>query len=643
MARNLLIVEFKEEAEYFLKHHPDLMRSAKVLSLLPEASEVLIKEGIPFETSTAYLPRTSHEECLTYVDQATQEINRLVRVTDSAGIRHAYLNALTFYFRPYMSYVVTMIEICVNHIKINAVDTIHACRYKNIDHSQYGLFSKERILGNILRGFSARIDVRLHELVVPDRVNVDHMKKFLRDCFCSFVFPLELQTLKGRKHKALVFYSLRYYFDRIAKSFKDVGHYNVAPDAKSFTRLTDTSHGFDLHNIHVSPWGWKEDKQFDESWRSSVEDLKNAHTGRKLFNWRGCDFSSVAFDKIEHGYGPEFKRLNRQSASFKKFLSVLRPQAVLSHLARDFSYAMGEIATLLNVPSILISHGSHVPAKNQFDRMEWYDHGKGLIHTDYQYHLLQSPWAVEHVRAMGYQGNYYAVEPLIFPKVARSEKTALQLKMFPRSQGRKIVVHAGTAKPRGSNRFYIYETLDEYIAYISDLVEEARNIPEIFLIIRFRPHSYLSTAQLQALLPKGDHYVIATEGPFADYLKIADLMVSFSSTTIEEALINEIPVLQYDPSGRYVHIEGAGWKDKAFAHVDSVYYIGERSVLQPGLKWIVDNHLNSTIIGNLFERHIFKPGEAVTVQEFLSRLMDGSLPKPINLKEKKHLDGVEIF
>ena len=57
MARNLLIVEFKEEAEYFLRNHPDIIRGAKVLSLLPEASEVLIKEGIPFETSIAYLPR----------------------------------------------------------------------------------------------------------------------------------------------------------------------------------------------------------------------------------------------------------------------------------------------------------------------------------------------------------------------------------------------------------------------------------------------------------------------------------------------------------------------------------------------------------------------------------------------------------
>lgn len=275
--------------------------------------------------------------------------------------------------------------------------------------------------------------------------------------------------------------------------------------------------------------------------------------------------------------------------------------------------------------------------------MEWYDHGKGLIHTDYKYHLLQSPWAVEHVRSMGYQGNYYAIDPLIFPEVDRSGKEALQLEMFPQSKGKRIFVHAGTPKPRGSNRLYVYETLDEYISNISDLVEAARGIPEIFLIIRFRPYPYLTTEQLKALLPKGDHYVIATEGPFADFLKIADVLVSFSSTTIEEALINRIPVLEYDPSDRYMHIPGVRWQDKAFAHADSVYYIGDRKSLSSGLKWILDNHLNATIIGNLFERHVFKPGEAVSVHEFVRLVLNGNLPKPLDLKHKKHLDGVEIF
>jgi hypothetical protein len=42
-------------------------------------------------------------------------------------------------------------------------------------------------------------------------------------------------------------------------------------------------------------------------------------------------------------------------------------------VARDFLYALGELAQIMDIPSILISHGSHVPAKNDYEKMEWMD------------------------------------------------------------------------------------------------------------------------------------------------------------------------------------------------------------------------------------------------------------------------------
>jgi hypothetical protein len=63
MAKTLIIVEFKEEVEFLLKEHPEIFNGeTKVFSLLPEASEALIRHGIPFETSMDYFTRSSHEE-----------------------------------------------------------------------------------------------------------------------------------------------------------------------------------------------------------------------------------------------------------------------------------------------------------------------------------------------------------------------------------------------------------------------------------------------------------------------------------------------------------------------------------------------------------------------------------------------------
>jgi hypothetical protein len=644
MADQLIVVEYKEEVEYLLQNHPELFKGhVKVISLLPESSVVLEASNIAFETSVNYFSKNSHEDCLQQVDLIIRQINEGLTLHDGNHLKKIYMNALTFYLRLYLSYVFWVMELLNNIIQSGSATRLHICRYQDNDFSGYVLSSKERILGELAEAFKDQIEVCYYSLKIPASARPDRRKKILKKLICSVLFPLEMMRMgKLRKHP-MVFYSLKYYFDHIARSFKGNDLFNVAPNKKSYTRLVDSGAGVQLNNVHLDDAFGFRDHEFQASLRKAMTDLKSLNATRQLFSFRGFDFSSILFRKCDLGFGPELEKLNRQIGALKKFYARLNPAVVLSHVARDFSYAMGELAELMGIPSILISHGSHVVPKNEYDRMEWYDHGKGLVHTDYRYHLLQSPWAVEHVRAMGYQGNYFAIKPLIFPTVDRTGKNEFQLKMFPQSQGKKVFVHAGTPKQRGFNRFYIYETLDEYIAYMCDLVEAARHMPEIFLIIRFRPFSCLSTSQLKQLLPSGDHYVVATEGTFADYLRIADVLVSFSSTTIEEALINRIPVLQYDPSDRYMHLPGACWQDKAFAHADSVYYIGDRKNLMPAMQWILENHLNSTLVGDLFERHVFQSGEAVSVEEFIKALIDKNLPEPIQLKVKKHLDGVEIF
>lgn len=644
MAKTLIVVEFKEEVEFLLKDRPEVFKGdVKVLSLLPEASEVLLKNGIAFETSVPYLPKGSHERCLECVETIIKEVNASMSIKDRHGLCHTYTNMMTFYMRIYVGYIVCVIELLANVRDRYDFDEIIACRYADNDRTQIGLLSQERILGEIAGLFAPDVRVQSPVLNIPSQVRVSSLRKWLRSVIYAVYFSVEMMFFKRSQRPAIFYFSFKYRFDEIAKAFRSWDHFNVEPDVRSFARMTDDSLGFMVRNIHLSGLAFSPDRVFVNSWSGSIKEFKNRCDKKQLCVFRGRDFLSIVLRKMEQGYGPQLSGLNQQVAALKKCFDRIKPSVVLSHMARGLSYALGELAESMNIPSILISHGSHVPPQNRFDRMEWFDHGKGLVHTDYRYHPLQSPWALKHVCAMGYRGNYYAIDPIIFPKVDRSHKETLQLKMYPQSQGKMIVVHAGTPKQRGANRFYIYETLDEYVAYMSDLIEEARKIPEIFLIIRFRPLSYLSTSQLRALLPKGDHFVIATEGSFADYLKIMDLLVSFSSTTIEEALINGIPVVQYDPSGRYVHIAGPVWQDKGFAHVDSVYYIGERRGLGAGLQWILDNHLNATIVGDIFERHVFKSGEAMSIHQFVERLVKGDLPKPIDLKIKPHLDGVEMF
>ncbi len=633
MAKRLIIVEFKEEAESLLGLSAD-PADALWLSLLPETSAYLKERGIPYVNTLDYFGRRSHEEGLSQAEKIMGRISETVALVDSLGVRHAYINTLTFYLRHYISFIIFNVEVISNCVRENGIKQIEVCRYRRSHVAEWVLTPDERVLADIAGVVAKYFNISLKEHFIPGKsLGGEGLVAWGRALYRMLFHHWALRQFKNLPHTGVLFYSLKFNFDRLARALKDCSLLNLIPERGPLFRLKEEKDGLEVHNLHLDYFLPNHDEKFQISLYRTTDTLNKLHKTEDLFTYKGFDFYSLVLDKVERDFHKQFILLNRKVRSLNNVLKTLSPALVVSPMAREISFALGELSRHLNIPSILISHGSHVPPKNGYDRMEWLDHGKGLIDTDYQYHLLQSPWALRYVEAMGSGKDYYKVMPVIFSRVDRAEKTEKQSLMYPASVGKKVIVHASTPKARGSNRLYIYETMDEYIQNMIDLIEAAKNIKGVFLVIRFRPSEYLKTEDLKKLLPSGEGYVIATEGSFNDYLTIADLMVSFSSTTIEEALLNRIPVLEYDPSGRYVHIEGSAWKEGGFPRKDSVYYIGEQSGLERGLRWIVEQHLSIKPDEGLFDRHVFDPKNTLSAEEFIRRLLSGKAGAAERLEE----------
>ena len=90
------------------------------------------------------------------------------------------------------------------------------------------------------------------------------------------------------------------------------------------------------------------------------------------------------------------------------------------------------------------------------------------------------------------------------------------------------------------------------------------------------------------MLPSSDRYCVSVDEPFLDVLSVSDLLVSFSSTTIEEALQNQVPVLLYGGGGRYQHIEAFDVVPDKEVEAKAVYTIRRAEYLASGLKRILD-------------------------------------------------------
>jgi hypothetical protein len=106
---------------------------------------------------------------------------------------------------------------------------------------------------------------------------------------------------------------------------------------------------------------------------------------------------------------------------------------------------------------------------------------------------------------------------------------------------------------------------------------------------------------------------------------ISDLLVSYSSTTIEEALQNRVPVLQYDSHGKYCHIKDAQVLDPSLnINVDSCYFIDSEKKLEWGLNWLIENHFTSDIPDNVWKRHVFNDSEKVEITSYFNSLFSSS-------------------
>jgi len=82
---------------------------------------------------------------------------------------------------------------------------------------------------------------------------------------------------------------------------------------------------------------------------------------------------------------------------------------------------------------------------------------------------------------------------------------------------------------------------------------------------------------------------VYSEGAFDDYLTASDLLVSYSSTTIEEALQNDVAVLQYDHDDKYIHVQAPTVSEGKKLDINPIYYCGNKDKLKNSINIILKN------------------------------------------------------
>ena len=233
--------------------------------------------------------------------------------------------------------------------------------------------------------------------------------------------------------------------------------------------------------------------------------------------------------------------------NFKKHKNI----TLIAHELRLLENAVvGEFVKNNNFRSLLISHGSHPTSENITSDYAHRENAQGLLISSLAtICIAQSPLA-EKV-AKNYMPNLQIKKnhPILWGYNNLITKQHSNNKM-------RTILHAGTTN-KLNGRPWIYETSNEFVHGLKSLVSAVDELKNTQLIIRVRPNLEWSVDSLERLLPDSSNYKIKTTGSFLDDLLSADLMISFSSTTIEEALYARKPVGLFGGTNRYYHLKGS--------------------------------------------------------------------------------------
>jgi hypothetical protein len=283
------------------------------------------------------------------------------------------------------------------------------------------------------------------------------------------------------------------------------------------------------------------------------------------------------------------------------------------------SAVLGELCRGKGIPSIMIPHGSFTPVQDEHSKKEWAENARGIVNTPYGYLALQTPLIEKFLEDIPVKSRPVMTGPLIFGRENRAGEDVEGLRKKYALPDEKIILHAGTPKHRKSQRLLNYETLDEYVDGIASLIRAVDRIDGARLIIRYRVIDGLGIEDLKSILPKSEKFSIASGGSFSDYLSIADLLVSYSSSTMEEALQNDIPVLLYNKYDRYQHLKGLELsKISGNLRPAAVYNVNSEGDLLFALEWILKNHLSGKgSMCDLFEEYKYAPERVTRISELI--------------------------
>lgn len=605
MTKNIIFVEKREDLQAI---HESLIVGAFFIALHPSAAVELSRRGLPFQNTLSLFGKNGHEKTLKKSQKIVESLRPFLKNIKANDINQAFEKTWVVYFRIYLNNLLAIL-----HIINSAVESYNPRRFIVIKNEN----EKHNTLFEIIQDYAKSNSIEIECIYKKSKNNLLNKNFFLNFKWLNnliFNFQLHLLSIIINKRSNFLVLSdannMPRFIGRLSQYFDDYFPIYLSAQNKTIKiRLLEMFRGqtftFLCTPKNISANSIESFQIIYNGCTSKISDYMDE--ANDDFNIHMVDIRNPIIKFINNRLKENMTELYGEIISLKKVLALVKPKSVFSQHSLGIGYALGEICSKEDIPGLLITHGTHTPQKDPLPSYEWSVHAHQIFNSMYPFVALQSPLAKKFFLS---QKEVFSktieTGPICFAEKNNNtlKKNVIRQRLFGQNNlKKKIILHAGSPRGWKFYRPWVYETIDEYINNINTTIKAVEEISGIFLCIRFRPQRELSLEEFKNSLLNSNCYGVYTDGSFDEFLESADLLMSYSSTTIEEALFFKMPVLQFDPDAKYEHIQGQKLSSNGVNKVSTIYSVLSESDLLPALKWWQKNHtddINKTLDWNQY-------------------------------------------
>ncbi len=603
----IVILEFIDEFKQFLKFTQKNNYKPEdfcIIAIEPRLQAYIKNCGLKYKTTLGYFNNDSHKKILVETEKIMKYIRENFHFEDNNKLHNCYESDFTLYFRFYLNHLFKILEVLENVYKEDRTCEIFASIQAGFMVDCPMITDQERYLGHLAKSFAETKNLKFVNFVKNKSYNESGNKSKIRfkipEKFITRMFLLFLVNKKviivprrGREFKRLVhsiclrdrktiFLGIDY-----TESFFKVIIYNIL----AFTKFIFKIKSYQYYALNLS-FIHKENNIKDEAKKlMKCIDTIMCTENKNLYTYNGVNYYNLVKKKVDAGLKKHMTHILSQSYNIEYIFKKLNKVVIISYYSHGVMAIVSEFSRKTGKKSLFISHGSHPTPINYYHEIELSNLCRSFMLSDYTHIALCTPVQEAHLHY--FKKKYEWVRNseiktgnIVFSDLKGSKKISYKNNLGF-SPEEIIITYAVTTKARQGERYYFLETLDEFFASLSDIVKSIDKIKNIKLIVRIHPGFYLSDKEIKTLLPVSDKFIIHRKGSFPEVLAATDILISYSSTCIDEALINKIPVILYDKWKRYNHFQTGVYRNDESLDIFPVCYVDEQSNLDRALQYMM--------------------------------------------------------